>query len=94
MSEDLAKQENKAIIDVLGIKVTSELPKTREELAKTPFTCPVCHKTKTADKLVINQYPMQTEMNGNTLTVRQKILLCCDECSQKIGKPKEGNRKS
>ncbi|MGD0072124.1 MAG: hypothetical protein ABSB71_11255 [Candidatus Bathyarchaeia archaeon] len=32
-------------------------------------------------------------MNGNTLTVRQKILLCCDKCSQKIGKPKEGNRK-
>jgi hypothetical protein len=90
----ILEQTDQQITELFGLKIVTELPKTREGLKSLYFKCPVCHKTKTGNKLVIVEKPLESKQinDGDKITVTFSLpqLICCSTCANKILRQREG----
>jgi hypothetical protein len=68
--------------------------KTREDLKRFRFKCPICKQIKSADKIVVLETPMEISQKSDGVKVSAEItcrmLVVCNECAMKLPQKREG----
>lgn len=82
-SLELAKQTEEYLLKMLNAKKGDI--KTKEDLKKFTFKCPVCKKTKNAGKATLLYKSKQPVIIKDfTFELKQSVMLLCNTCLKKM----------